>query len=50
MQITETKVKVFDLCENYSDNGNGDVFGFDGKLTIRPAFQREVNKCQENLR
>lgn len=41
MQITETKVKVSDLCENYSDNGDGGVFGFDGKLTIRPAFQRE---------
>lgn len=41
MQITETKLKVSDLCENYSDNGDGGVFGFDGKLTIRPAFQRE---------
>lgn len=41
MQITETKVKVSDLCKNYSDNGDGGVFGFDGKLTIRPAFQRE---------
>ena len=42
MQITETKVKVSDLCKNYSDNGDGGVFGYDGKLTIRPAFQREV--------
>ena len=41
MQITETKIKVSDLCKNYSDNGDGGVFGFDGKLTIRPAFQRE---------
>lgn len=41
MQITETKVKVSDLCKNYSDNGDGGVFGYDGKLTIRPAFQRE---------
>lgn len=41
MQITETKIKVADLCKNYSDNGDGGVFGFDGKLTIRPAFQRE---------
>lgn len=41
MQITETKVKVSDLCKNYSDNGDGGVFGFDGRLTIRPAFQRE---------
>ena len=41
MQITETKVKVSDLCKNYSDNGDGGVFGYGGKLTIRPAFQRE---------
>lgn len=39
MQITETKAKVSDPCENYSDNGDGSVFGFHGKLTIRPAFQ-----------
>ena len=41
MQITETKVKVSDLCKNYSDNGDGGVYGYDGKLTIRPSFQRE---------
>ena len=40
MQITETKVKVSDLCmpQNYSDNGDGGVFGFDGKLMLGPAF------------
>lgn len=36
MQIIETKVKVSDLCKNYSDNGDGDVFGFDVKFIIRP--------------
>lgn len=41
MQITETKVKVSDLYKNYSDNGDGGVVGYDGKLTIRPAFQRK---------
>ena len=41
MQITETKVKVSGLCKNYSDDGDGGVFGYDGKLTIRPSFQRE---------
>lgn len=41
MQITETKVKVSDLCKNYLDNNDGGVFGYDGKLTIRPSFQRE---------
>ena len=41
MQITEKKIKVSDLCKNYKDDGDGGVFGYDGKLTIRPAFQRE---------
>lgn len=27
MQITGTKVKVSDLCKNYSDNGDGRVVG-----------------------
>ena len=32
MQITEIKVKVSDLCKNYSDNNDGGVFGLDGQL------------------
>lgn len=32
MQITETKVKVSDLCKNYSDDGDGGVFGYDDRL------------------
>ena len=40
MQITETKVKVSDLCKNYSDNGDGGVFGYDGKLTIRQYMDK----------
>ncbi len=39
MPVAEIKVKAFNLCKNYSDDGDGGVFGFDGKLTIRPAFQ-----------
>jgi len=41
MKITETKIKVFDLVENYKDNGDGGVFGYNDRLTIRPSFQRE---------
>ena len=41
MQITERKVRVAELCKNYSDDGDGGVFGLDGKLTIRPGYQRE---------
>ena len=43
MQITETKVKVSDICKNYSDNGDGGVFGFGGKdrdkLIIKQAME-----------
>ena len=41
MKITETKIKVSDLVENYKDNGDGGVFGYNNRLTIRPSFQRE---------
>lgn len=44
MQITETKIKVSELCKGYTDDGDGGVYGYnDGshKLTIRPSFQRE---------
>lgn len=41
MKITPIQVTIADLTKNYKDDGDGGVFGFDGKLTIRPAFQRE---------
>ena len=44
MQITETKIRVSELCQGYIDDGDGGVYGYDDgnhKLTIRPAFQRE---------
>lgn len=41
MQITEKKIKVSDLVKNYSDDGDGGVYAYDGKLTVRPKFQRE---------
>ncbi len=41
MTIKETKVTVAALTKGYKDDGEGGVVGFDGKLTIRPAFQRE---------
>ncbi len=41
MQITETKIRVSELCYGYKDDGDGGVYGYGGKLTIRPAFQRE---------
>ena len=44
MKIEETKIKVSELCEGYSDDGDGGVYGYDNgshRLTIRPSFQRE---------
>ena len=40
MEITQIRVKVSELTQNYSDDGDGGVFGYDGRLTIRPAYQR----------
>lgn len=41
MKITLKNIKIKDLVKNYVDNGDGGVFGFDGKLEIRPPWQRE---------
>lgn len=41
MTITETKITIAQLAKNYKDDGDGGVFGYDGRLTIRPSFQRE---------
>ena len=43
MEITEMKIKVSDLMKDYVDHGdNSDegVFAYGGKLTVRPAYQR----------
>lgn len=42
MKITQTKIKVRDLIVEYTDDAaTGRVSGYDGKLDIRPAYQRE---------
>lgn len=41
MRITLTHVSVRELVDGYSDDGEGGVRGYGGKLDIRPAFQRE---------
>lgn len=40
MKITPIQVTIADLTKNYKDNGDGGVFGYDDRLTIRPSFQR----------
>lgn len=41
MEINLKEIKVRDLVKNYQDKGDEGVTGYDGKLDIRPPFQRE---------
>lgn len=41
MKIELQKVRVGDLFNGYEDKGESGVKGFDGRLNIRPPFQRE---------
>ena len=42
MEIKQVKIKIRDLIAGYDDNvETGRVTGYDGKLDIRPAYQRE---------
>lgn len=43
MEITETKIKIFDLVRGFTeDDPNDDIRGYGGALNIRPAFQRNL--------
>ena len=41
MKIDLKKVKVQELTEGFEDNAEAGVVGYDGKLDIRPPYQRE---------
>lgn len=41
MKISLHHIPVRDLVAGYADNGDGGVVGYDGRLDIRPSFQRE---------
>ena len=41
MNIQLKEVTVREITENYSDTADYGVFGYNGKLNIRPAYQRE---------
>ncbi len=41
MKVELREVTVRELVAGYLDDGEGGVVGYDGKLDIRPAFQRE---------
>ena len=42
MNIELKEITVKELTENYQDNAENGVVGLDGKLDIRPPYQREV--------
>jgi hypothetical protein len=42
MKIEEHEVTIRDLIDGYVDNQENGVFGYHGKLNIRPAYQREL--------
>ncbi|MEL7666160.1 MAG: DUF262 domain-containing protein [Candidatus Shapirobacteria bacterium] len=41
MKIELKNIKIRDVVNGYSDDGENGVVGYGGKLNIRPAFQRE---------
>ena len=41
MKIEPLKLTIRDLVEGYSDDGDGGVTGYGGRLDIRPPYQRE---------
>lgn len=41
MNIELKKIKIKDLFNGYKDNNENGVVGYDGKLDIRPSYQRE---------
>ena len=41
MDISLTEIPIKDVVEGYSDTQEEGVFGFSGKLNIRPKYQRE---------
>lgn len=41
MEIIPKRITIRDLANGYRDDADGGVFGLDGKLNIRPPYQRE---------
>lgn len=41
MKIELREITIRELTQGYEDKGHDGVFGFDGKLDIRPPYQRE---------
>ena len=41
MKIELQEITIRDIAENYVDNNEEGVIGYNGKLNIRPKYQRE---------
>ena len=41
MKVELKQIKVRDIVKNYIDNNEKGIFGYNGKLNIRPPYQRE---------
>lgn len=41
MKVTLEQIKIADIANGYIDNNEEGVYGFGGKLNIRPKYQRE---------
>ena len=41
MEIERKEITIGEMVDGYSDNGDGGVVGYGGKLDIRPPYQRE---------
>ena len=52
MDIELKEITVRELTEGYQDNNEDGVVGFDGKLDIRPPYQREFvyNEKERNAK
>ena len=50
MKIELNEISIREVAQNYVDNAEDGVVGFDGKLNIRPKYQREFvyNEKQRN--
>ena len=41
MKIELNEITIEDIAKHYIDNAEAGVTGYDGKLNIRPKYQRE---------
>ncbi len=44
MKIELNRIKISELISGYKNEPEDGVVGYDGKLNIRPAYQRELSE------